>query len=97
MTIIDCRPFLAVGVSFLAAVLIAFSRKHPNVRDGWSVIASILKFGIILSMVPAVLEGNYYEWTLCQLTDTVGLTLRTDPAGLVLAVLASMIWEPINI
>ena len=24
MTIMDCRPFLAVGVSFLAAVLISF-------------------------------------------------------------------------
>ncbi len=96
MTIIDCRPFLAVGVSFLAAVFIAFSRRHPNVREAWSVIASILKFGIILSMVPEVLNGNCYEWTLCRLTDTVGLTLRTDPAGMVFAVLASMLWVPIN-
>jgi multicomponent Na+:H+ antiporter subunit D len=96
MTIIDCRPFLAVGVSFLAAILIAFSRKYPNLRETWSVIASVLKFGIILSMVPAVLEGNYYEWTLCQITDTVGLTLRTDPAGMIFAVLASMLWVPMN-
>lgn len=96
MTIIDCRPFLAVGVSFLAAVLIAFSRRYPNLRESWSVIASVLKFGIILSMVPAVLDGNYYEWTLCQITDTIGLTLRTDPAGMVFAVLASMLWVPIN-
>ncbi len=96
MTIIDCRPFLAVGVSFLAAVLIAFSRKYPNLRETWSAIASIIKFGIILSMVPEVLDGNYYEWTLCQITDTVGLTLRTDPAGMIFAVLASMLWVPMN-
>ncbi len=96
MTIIDCRPFLAVGVSFLAAVLIAFSRKYPNLRETWSAIASVIKFGIILSMVPAVLDGNYYEWTLCQITDTVGLTLRTDPAGMIFAVLASMLWVPMN-
>ena len=57
MTIIDCRPFPAVGVSFIAAILIAFSRKWPNLRETWSVIASVLTFGIILSMVPAVLEG----------------------------------------
>jgi multicomponent Na+:H+ antiporter subunit D len=96
MTIIDCRPFLAVGVSFLAAVLIAFSRKYPNLRETWSAIASVVKFGIILSMLPAVLDGNYYEWTLCQITDTVGLTLRTDPAGMIFAVLASMLWVPMN-
>lgn len=84
MTILDCRPFLAVGVSFIAAVLIAFSRRWPNLRETWSVIASVLKFGIILSMLPAVLDGNQYQWTLCQITDTVGLTLRTDPAGMIL-------------
>ena len=96
MTIIDCRPFLAVGVSFLAAVLIAFSRRWPNLREAWSVIASLIKFGIILSMLPAVLDGNQYQWTLLQITDTVGLTLRTDPAGMIFAVLASMLWVPMN-
>lgn len=96
MTIVDCRPFLAVGVSLLAAVLIAFSRKWPNLRESWSVIASVLKVGIVLSMVPAVLEGNVYTYTLCQITDTVGLTLRTDPAGMIFATLASMLWVPMN-
>ena len=80
MTIIDCRPFLAVGVSFFAAILIAFSRKWPNVREAWSAIASVIMFGIILSMVPGVLDGNQYEWTLCRITDTLaGLhALGTD-------------------
>ena len=96
MTIIDCRPFLAVGVSFIAVILIAFSRRWPNLREAWSVIASVLKFGIILSMLPAVLDGNVYQWTLCQITDTVGLTLRTDPAGMIFATLASMLWVPMN-
>ena len=96
MTIIDCRPFLAVGVSLVAVILIAFSRRWPNLREAWSVIASVLKFGIILSMLPAVLDGNVYQWTLCQITDTVGLTLRTDPAGMIFATLASMLWVPMN-
>ena len=66
MTIMDCRPFLAVGVSFLAAVLISFSRRYPNVRESWSVIASFIKFGLIISMVPGVLAGVTYEWTLSR-------------------------------
>ena len=96
MTMIDCRPFLAVGVPFLAAILIAFSRRWPNIRETWSVIASVIMFGIVTSMLPEVLNGNVYEYTMCQLTDTVGWTLRTDPAGMVFAVLASMLWVPIN-
>ncbi|MCD8175286.1 MAG: monovalent cation/H+ antiporter subunit D family protein [Phascolarctobacterium sp.] len=96
MIILDCRPFLAVGVSLFASVLISCSRRHPDVREAWSIIASFIKFGIILSMLPAVLEGNVYEWTLCQMTDTVFLTLRTDPAGMVFSVLASLLWVLIN-
>lgn len=96
MTIIDCRPFLAVGISLLAAFLIAFSNSRPNLRDAWSCIASFVKFGIILSMIPGVLAGNFYEYTLLQVTDTLSLTLRTDPAGMIFATLASMLWVPVN-
>ena len=88
MTIMDCRPFLAVGISFLAAVLISFSRRYPNVRESWSVIASFIKFGLIISMVPGVLAGVTYEWTLFQITDTIGFTLRADSAG----ILFCLVW-----
>lgn len=96
MTIMDCRPFLAVGISFLAAVLISFSRRYPNVRESWSVIASFIKFGLIISMVPGVLAGVTYEWTLFQITDTIGFTLRADSAGILFACLAALLWIPIN-
>lgn len=97
MTIIDCRPFLAVAVSMLAALLIAFTgEKHRNVREAWGALAAVTKFGIICSMLPAVLAGDAYEYTLCQITDTLGLTLRTDPAGMIFALLASMLWIPVH-
>ena len=70
MTIIDCRPFLAVAVSMLAALLIAFTgEKHRNVREAWGALAAVTKFGIICSMLPAVLAGDAYEYTLCQITN----------------------------
>lgn len=83
MTIMDIRPLLAVGVSLAAAVMIAFSGRWPNLREFWSAAASLIKFGIILTMAPGVLDGNVYECTLFNLTDTVGFTLRTDPAGMI--------------
>lgn len=97
MTIIDCRPFLAVAVSMIAALLIAFTgEKRRNLREAWGAIAAALKFGIICSMVPAVLDGKVYEYTLCAISDTVSLTLRTDPAGMIFALLASMLWIPVH-
>ena len=64
MTIIDCRPFLAVGVYFLAAILIAFSRKNPNLRETWSVIASVLSLvsfcpWYLLYWKEIIMNGHY--------------------------------------
>jgi len=96
MTIYSIRPFLACGVSLLAAILIMFSGKKPNVREFWSVAAAVIKVSLIYSMVPAVLAGCVYEWTLFQLTDTIGLTLRTDPAGMVFACVSATLYVPVS-
>lgn len=90
--IIDSRPFLAVGISLLAAVLIMFSGKWPNLREAWTIIASFGKCFIIFSMLPAVLNGQVYEFTLFKIVDGVEFTLRTDPAGMIFACLASFLW-----
>lgn len=90
--IIDIRPFLAVGVSMLAALLIMFSDKKPNVREAWTLIAAFAKVIIIFSMIPAVWHGQVYEYTLFNIVEGVGLTLRTDPAGMLFAGLSSFLW-----
>ena len=96
LTVIDVRPFLAVGVSFLAAILIMLTGKKENVRDFWSVAAAFIKAGLIFSMVPAVLNGTVFEFTLFQITDTLGFTLRTDPAGMVFACVSSFLYIPVS-
>ena len=47
-------------------------------------------------MVPAVLAGNVYEYTLFQVTDTLGFTLRTDAAGMVFACVSSFLYIPVS-
>ncbi|WP_121744985.1 proton-conducting transporter transmembrane domain-containing protein [Natronorubrum halophilum] len=91
------RPLVAVLVSALAIVLIVASRRRPNVRDGWSVLAALAKFGIVVSMLPAVLSGTVYTWSL---SDSLGVeflmgidfALRADPLGIFFALLASFLW-----
>ena len=96
MIVTDPRPFLGVGIAFLAALLVACSRKYPNIRETWSTLGAVIMFALVISMAPGVLGGTVYEWTLFSLTDTIGLTLRTDPAGMIFACLASLLWIPIN-
>ena len=54
----DLRPLAAVLVSAVAIVLIVASHRRPNLREGWSVLAALAKFGIIVSMLPAVMDGD---------------------------------------
>lgn len=92
--ITDIRPFLAVGVSLLAAILIMFSDKQPNLREGWTLAAAFAKAILVFSMVPAVLNGQVYEYTLFKIVEGIDFTLRTDAAGMLFACVSSFLWIP---
>ena len=88
----DVRPLLAVLVSAIAVVLIIASYRHPNVREGWSVLAAFAKFGIVASMLPGVLDGHIYVWSFGPFVSDIEFALRADPLGLYFALLASFLW-----
>ncbi len=93
----DPRPLAAVLVSAIAVVFIVASYRYPNVREGWSVLAALAKFGIVASMLPGVMDGTIYVWSLEEATGLqfvagVDFALRADPLGMLFALLASFLW-----
>lgn len=88
----DPRPIAAVLVSAVAVALIVASYRYPNVRESWSVIAALVKFGIVLSMLPAVLDGEEPTWTLGEIVLDIEFALRADPLGMLFALLSSFLW-----
>jgi len=86
------KPLLAVLVSLLAAVLILLSGKRPNLREFWTILAAFLKLGIIVSMLPFVLEGGVPGLKLFDLSPGIALAFRVDPLGMAFAVSASLLW-----
>ncbi len=90
--IASVRPLLAVLVSATAVVLILSSRRRPNIREGWSVLAAVGMFGIIASMVPGVLAGDTYVWSLGEFVLGIEFALHADALGMLFAVLASALW-----
>ncbi len=88
----DPRPIAAVLVSALAIVLIIASHRRPNVREGWSVLAAVTKFGIIASMLPGALDGTEYRWSFGEFVFNIEFALRADPLGMLFATLASLLW-----
>ncbi|WP_424019516.1 cation:proton antiporter [Halorientalis pallida] len=90
--IYSLRPLAAVLVSAIAVVPILLSGRRPNVRESWTVLAALAKFGLIASMVPGVLSGTVYATRLGTFLPGVEFTLRADPLGLLFALLASLLW-----
>jgi formate hydrogenlyase subunit 3/multisubunit Na+/H+ antiporter MnhD subunit len=93
------RPVAAVLISAAAIVLIVASYRRPNVRDAWSVLAAVGKFAIVASMVPGVLDGTEYRWSLgmvpgldSEFVFGIEFALRADPLGMLFALLASFLW-----
>ena len=93
------RPLAAVLISAVAIALIVASHRRPNVREAWSVLASVGKFAIVASMLPGVLDGTEYRWSLgmvpgldSEFVFGVEFALRADPLGMLFALLASFLW-----
>ncbi len=91
--LVSIRPLLAVLVTLIGALLIIFTgERYRNLREFWTILVSALKFSIVISMVPFVLQGRTVEYTIVLLTQGVSLQFRVDQFGLFFGVLASALW-----
>ncbi len=86
------RPALAVAVSLVGAVWIVALRGRPNWREGGSLVAAICKFFIVIDMLPPVLSGVTYYFTISSFLPGVPLALRVDALGILFATIASFLW-----
>jgi multicomponent Na+:H+ antiporter subunit D len=86
------RPALAILVSLVASFLILRSDRRPNLREFWTLLAAFIKFGIVLSLLPTVLDGKVIEFTFLEILPGLPLMLRVDSFGLYFALIASGLW-----
>jgi multicomponent Na+:H+ antiporter subunit D len=91
-TIVSVKPLLALLVALSAAVLLMLSRKNPNIRELWSLIAAVAMFSIIASMIPTILAGNKIVFQIFNLLPGLSVTLRVDAFSMVFALVASSLW-----
>ncbi len=88
----SARPLYAMAVSAVAVVLIGFSYERPNLREFWTILAAVVKFAIVMSMVPAVLDGKTIEYSLVTILPGLEIGFKVDPMGILFAATASFLW-----
>ncbi len=86
------RPALAVAVSGIAAVLILFLDRHPNLREGCTFAAAVAKLVLVFSLLSPALSGQPLQTTLFELVPGIPLQLRADAYGIAFAVIAASLW-----
>jgi multicomponent Na+:H+ antiporter subunit D len=85
-------PLLALLVSLAAVPAILFSSQRPNLREFWTLAAALVKFGLVLALIPAVRRGETPGIELLELAPGISLALAADPLGLLFALVASGLW-----
>lgn len=88
----EIRLLLAILAPLLGAGLVMAAGKRPNLREGMSLLAALVLFGLVASLLPAVLAGEKLRWTLFELLPGLSFTLRADALSMIFAVAASFLW-----
>ncbi len=84
-------PLLAVLVS-IAVVPGLASARWPNVREGFTFAAGVIKLLLVISLVPAVLAGQVVLCHVVEVLPGVAIALKVDALGLIFALVASILW-----
>ena len=93
--IYSAKPLWAVLVSMIAAFLILLTgEKARNLREFWTILAALIKFALVFSLIEPVLAGKTIEYTLITLLPGVALQFRVDAFGLLFGVVAATLWIP---
>jgi len=85
-------PLLAVTVSLVALPLILLSSRHADLREFWTLAASVAKFGLVLLLLPGALAGRVAAFTFWEIAPGIRLALQADALGVFFALIASGLW-----
>jgi len=91
--IYSSRPALAILVSLIGAFLILLTgERSRNLREFWTILASVVKFSIVLSMVPFILDGKIIEYTVFNISPGLSIQFKVDALGIIFGLTASFLW-----
>lgn len=83
---------LPLAITFLAPFIIWMLGKHPNRREMVSFVASALTLLSVAWMLPGVLHGKIYTYTLFTIMPGVHVSFMADGLSMLFGVVSSLLW-----
>lgn len=91
-------PLFVILCPAIAAALILASRNQPNIREGWTIAASVATFLLVLSMAPEILKGETIKYILFQpMFKNIYIGFKVDAFGEIFAITTSSLWILVSI
>ena len=91
-TFSSIRPLIAVLVPLAAVVLIGFSKRSPNIREFWTLLAALIEIPLVGSLGYDILKGNTVVYALGAIFPGFTFSFRVDGLGILFAMTASILW-----
>ena len=85
-------PLLAVLLPIATAAAVVALRARPNLREAATVVGALLTFGVVVAMLPAMLDGRPHTLAAGELVPGVAPSLRADGFGMLFGLSASFLW-----
>ena len=91
----DDLIILALTIPLFTGAGILLASPWPNVREGVTLVGSLLLFFTVFSLLPHILAGERPEFTLTEILPGLTISFKVEPLGMLFAGVASTLW-PVN-
>ncbi|MEJ2038011.1 MAG: monovalent cation/H+ antiporter subunit D family protein [Desulfosarcinaceae bacterium] len=86
------RLLLPLAVTLLAPFAIWVLGRHPNGREAASFAASALTLAAVLWMLPGILQGRIFAFTLFTIRPGIHVSVRADGLSMIFGIVSSLLW-----
>ena len=84
---------LAMLLPFIAALILPFTSKRPNLREGVSLVFAVLTALVVFGKIlPSVLAGGRPEVDGIEMMPGLAINFWVEPLGMIFAGVASLLW-----
>lgn len=90
-------PLLAILTPAVASFLILASYKNPNVREFWTILATLITFPLVFWMALRTINGEKIELILFEILPGIEFAFKVDAFGMIFAITSSSLWILVSI
>jgi multicomponent Na+:H+ antiporter subunit D len=86
---------LALALPLSGVIGVSICRQNPNLREGFTLVVSMLLLLVVLQLLSLVMAGARPELILLEMLPGLELRFEIEPLGMLFATVAATLW-PIN-